>query len=174
MEKDGVRFTGIRAPQDDEVGLLDLPIRTCPPAQTEYRRQTDDAGGMSSPVTTVDVVAPHHNPGELLGKEVELIGGLRATEDSKGLWSAFSHRSAKARSGAVKRFIPTGGTKRVVITNQRLSESNIASRHDYSPFLMLLTNWSKLSSHLAMVFSGPTNLKNQGACEVSTTAANMR
>ena len=51
VEEDGMRLSGVRAPQENDVRLLDLAVRRRPAACTEHRRQTDDARGVSGSVT---------------------------------------------------------------------------------------------------------------------------
>jgi hypothetical protein len=86
VEEDRVRFTGVRAPQDNEIGLLDLAIRTRATTSTKNSRQTGDAWCMSGAITTVNVIAPHHHTGELLRHEIRLVAGLRATKQPERLW----------------------------------------------------------------------------------------
>ena len=59
MEEDGVRLAGIRSPEQNDIGVFRLAIRAGAAARTENRRQTGDAGGVSSSVTAIDVVCPH-------------------------------------------------------------------------------------------------------------------
>src|SRR6476660_6650267 len=65
VEKDGMRFPGVRTPKDDEVCLLNFLIGTCATAHSEDCRQTDDTRGMSSAVAAVDVVAAHYDARKL-------------------------------------------------------------------------------------------------------------
>jgi len=67
MEEDGMRLARIRPPKNDEVSLLDLTVGARAAACSENRRQTGDAGSVSSAIATVDVVASHHHAGEFLG-----------------------------------------------------------------------------------------------------------
>jgi hypothetical protein len=67
VKEDGMGFPGIGTPEDDEVCLFRLTIGAGAAARPEYRRQTDDAGGVSRTVATVDVVALKDGPGKLLG-----------------------------------------------------------------------------------------------------------
>src|SRR5207249_2147552 len=45
VEEDRVRLAGVRAPEDDQVGILDLLVRAGAAPGPENCRQTDDAGG---------------------------------------------------------------------------------------------------------------------------------
>ena len=69
VEEDRVRLARIRAPEQDQVGLLDLAVGARAATDPENRRQTGDAGGVSSAVAAVDVVAPDHRARELLAEK---------------------------------------------------------------------------------------------------------
>jgi hypothetical protein len=60
MKKDRVRFPRVGTPQQDDLRVFRFAIRTGAAARSEDRRQTGDAGSVSSPVTAIDVVRPHH------------------------------------------------------------------------------------------------------------------
>ena len=60
MKKDRVRLARVRAPQNGEVGLLDLFIGTRTASRTEYCRQTGDTRRVSSAVTAINIVAADH------------------------------------------------------------------------------------------------------------------
>jgi hypothetical protein len=76
MKENRVGFARIRAPQEDQICVLDFPIGACAPSRAENRRQTGDARRVSSPVTTVNVIAANDHTGELLRYEIHLIRGL--------------------------------------------------------------------------------------------------
>ena len=116
VKEDGMSLTRVRPPEQDEVGILDLAIGTSCATRTKNRRQTDDAGGVSSAVATVDVVRANDHPGKFLGQEIQLVRGLRATEYAEGLRAVFLHRAAKAGGGAVKGFLPTCGPQVAMVT----------------------------------------------------------
>jgi len=78
---------------------------------------------VSSAITTVDVVRTHDRPGELLGKEIQLVRRFRATEHSEALMSVLLHETPKFTCGVVKSFIPTGGTKLPLFPNQGICQS---------------------------------------------------
>ena len=80
MDRDGRYVYDLRK---DDFRLFDLLIGVRAAARTENRRQTDDAWSMSSPVTTIDVVAADHGPSKLLRYEVHLVRCLRTTEQPK-------------------------------------------------------------------------------------------
>ncbi len=77
-----MRFARIRAPQDDEVGLLRFAVGAGSATGSEYCRQTDDTGSVSGTVAGVDVIRAEHLPGELLDAVIDLVGGLRAGEEA--------------------------------------------------------------------------------------------
>ena len=60
VEEDRMRLPRVRAPQQDDVRVFHLAIRTGPASRTEYRRQTGDARGVSSTVAAIDIVGAHH------------------------------------------------------------------------------------------------------------------
>ena len=83
MEEDWVRFPRIGAPKQDDIGVFSFAIGTGAAARTEDRRQTGDAGGVSSAVTAIDVVCPHYRADKFLCRVVQLIRGFRAAEHPK-------------------------------------------------------------------------------------------
>ena len=84
MEEDRMRVPCVRAPQDDDIGLLGLAVGTRAPSRTKNRRQTGDARRVSRAVAAIDVIAAHDHPSELLCHEVHLVGSLRAAEQAEG------------------------------------------------------------------------------------------
>jgi len=76
MKEDGVGFARIRAPQENEIGLFDLPVGTGSASSTENCRQTGDTRCVSSAVTTVNVIAADDQSSKLLSHEVRLVSGL--------------------------------------------------------------------------------------------------
>jgi hypothetical protein len=85
MKENGMSLPRVGAPENDEVRVLSFAIGTRPATRAEDRRQTGDAWGMSSPVTAIDIVASDDSSGELLGQEVQLVGGLGAAEHAESL-----------------------------------------------------------------------------------------
>ena len=83
MEKNRVRFPRVRTPEQDDIGFFDFAIRTRAAACSKYRRQTGDAGSMSSPIAAVNVVAAHDTADEFLRRVVQLVRGLGAAEHAK-------------------------------------------------------------------------------------------
>jgi hypothetical protein len=59
MEEDRMRRSCIGTPKQNDVRLFNLAVGACPSARPEYRRQTDDAGSVSSAVTAIDIIASH-------------------------------------------------------------------------------------------------------------------
>src|SRR5215472_2391961 len=107
MKEDGVRLPRIGSPQQDDVRLFNLTIRAGAAARPEYRRQTGDAGGVSSTVATIDMVAADHRPHELLRGIIQLIGGFRATEHAERFGSVFCELSLETLRDAIEGLIPT-------------------------------------------------------------------
>jgi len=92
---------------------------------------------MSSPVTTINVVASDDGTGKLLSEEVEFIGSLGPTEEPEGLRPVLLHRRAESPGSPVQRFLPARGTKTPVLTNHGLSQSHILFCHmDRLPLLL--------------------------------------
>src|SRR5439155_13008527 len=107
MEEDGVRLARVRAPQDDEVGVLNLPVGARPAARAENRRQTDDARRVSRAVAAVDVVAADDAAGELLREIVHFVGRLRAAEHAEAGRPVALDDGAETERGAIERLVPT-------------------------------------------------------------------
>jgi hypothetical protein len=124
-------FAGVRSPQQDHIGIFNFTIRTGPPACSEYRRQTGDAGGVSSPVAAINIVRAHDAADELLRGVVQFISGLGATEHAKIPRIVLRDRPAERSNDAVQGFIPRSGTMRTVLPHQRLGQSGLhRSRHN--------------------------------------------
>src|SRR5207249_11768110 len=83
MEENGMRFPGVRSPEENDIRFFDLLIGVRTPACSENHRQTGDARSMSSTVTAVDVVASHHDASEFLRDEIHFVRSFRATEHSE-------------------------------------------------------------------------------------------
>src|SRR4051812_2546193 len=125
VEPDWMRRAGVRSPQEDDVRLLDLAVGARAPARPEYRRQTDDARGVSRPVATVDVVGAERDAGQLLRQEVHFVGGLRAAEDAEGVGAMRIDVAPETQRRAIERVFPTGGTKRAIHANQGFGQAGI-------------------------------------------------
>src|SRR5689334_5999620 len=123
VKENWVRLSRIRAPQQDHVRIFGFTIGTCPPARSEYRRQTDDAGGVSSSVAAIDVVCPHHGPDKLLRRIVQLIGGFGTAEHAEVARVVPVNGPAERRGHAVHGFIPRGWVMPAVFTDQRLGKA---------------------------------------------------
>src|SRR6266700_8125456 len=123
MEKNWVRFTRVRSPQQNYIGVLNFTIRTCTASRSKYRRQTGDARGVSSPVAAVYVVRPHHRSDELLRRIVQFVCGLGATEHAKVARIFFVNGFAERCGDAVHGLIPGSWTMRIVLTHQRLGQT---------------------------------------------------
>jgi len=106
VEEDGVRLPRVRPPEQDHVRFFNLAVRTGTAARPKDRRQTDDAGGVSSPVAAVDVVAPYHRANELLGNIVQLVGSLGATKHAEGPRVVLLDPGSEALGNAAERLVP--------------------------------------------------------------------
>ena len=120
MEEDRVRLPRVRAPQQDDIRLFNLTVRAGTAARPKYRRQTDDARGVSSTVAAIDIVTADHRPHELLRDIVELVGGFRATEHAERVRPVFFFLAPEAFGYAVQSLIPSGGTVLSIFTDKRL------------------------------------------------------
>jgi hypothetical protein len=123
MKKDRVRFPGVGAPKQDDVGIFRFTIRTGAAARPEDRRQTGDAGRVSSSITAIDIVRSHHGADKFLGRIVQFVRGLGAAEHSEISRIVFGNGLLERRSNAAHRFIPCGGMMSAVLAHQRLGKS---------------------------------------------------
>src|SRR5271154_3119418 len=123
MKENRVRVPRVRSPQEDDVRVFYLAIGACPASCSEYRRQTGDAWGMSSSVAAIDVVGPHDATDEFLRRVVQFIGGLRATEHAKVSMVVLRNGFPERRSNTGQGFLPSSGTMRTVLANQRSSQA---------------------------------------------------
>ena len=123
VEENRVRFPRVRAPQQNNVGVLNFAIRACPSACSKYRRQTGDARGVSSPVTAVDIVRTHHAANEFLRRIVQFVSSLGATEHAKVPRIVFLDGFSERRNHAVHGFIPPSGPMRTILAHQRLGQA---------------------------------------------------
>src|SRR5580698_10986750 len=110
MEKNRMGFPGVRSPQQNDVGVFNFAIRAGAAARPEYRRQTGDAGSVSSPVAAVDVIRTHDAADELLRRVIQLVGGLGAAEHAEVPRIVPRNRLAKRRGHPVHSFIPGSWT----------------------------------------------------------------
>ena len=129
MEENGMGFTGVGSPKDNEVCFLYLTIGTGAPAHSKDRRQTDDAGSVSSSVAAIDVVAVHHHASELLRHKVHLVGGFRTTEKPERIASVCGLCLEKTLRSAVKRLVPSRRAKRAIVTDKRGREAGTVGFH---------------------------------------------
>jgi hypothetical protein len=121
---------------------------------------------VSSAITTIDVVGPHDRTGELLGKEIQLVRGLRATEHSKAPLSVPLSQAPQAAGGTVKSFIP-GGSAQLPIFPDHGRGKTVSHRifHalppvDGNPHDAIL-KIAKLESRFLILKSQISNLKSQ-------------
>ena len=119
MEKNRMRLTGIRAPEQDDISLFSFTIRAGSATRSKDRRQTGDAGGVSSSVTAIDIVGAHHSPDKFLGSVVQLVRGLGTAEHAKVVRIVPRNGSSESVRNAVKSFIPGCRTMLPVFAHQR-------------------------------------------------------
>ena len=93
VEEDRVRLARVRAPEDDDIGVLYLRVAARATAQPEDGRQTDDRGRVSGAVAGVDVVGPDGLPDELLREVVGLVRRLRAGEEADSIGAVVVDRA---------------------------------------------------------------------------------
>ena len=110
MKKNRVGFPRIRTPQQDDVRFFNFAIAARATAGSEDRRQTGDAGGMSSPVAAINVVRAHDAADEFLRCIVQFVGGLGATEHAEVPRIVLRNRLAERRSDAIQGVIPRSRT----------------------------------------------------------------
>ncbi len=123
VEENRVCFPRVRAPQQNEVSVFNFAIRACPPTCSEYRRQTGDAGGMSSPVAAINVVGAHDTANEPLRRVIQFVSSLGATEHAKVPGIVFLDGFAERRRNPVQGFIPRSGTMQTIFAYQRLGQA---------------------------------------------------
>jgi hypothetical protein len=110
MKKNRMGLAGVRAPQKNYIRLFNFAVGAGAPSRTEYRRQTGDAGGVSSAVAAIDVVAADHRTNEFLRGVIQLVGRFRAAEHSKCAWPVQSDFAANSFGDAIESFFPCRGT----------------------------------------------------------------
>jgi len=83
---------------------------------------------VSGPVTAIDVVVAEDLPGEFRRQEVDLVGRLRAAEDSGGLATMGLQTLAESLGGAIECFVPGSGPKDAVVADERLRQAGVCAR----------------------------------------------
>jgi len=133
MKEDRMCLTRVRAPQQNDVSLLDLPVGTRAASRSEYRRQTGDARRVSSPVTTVNVVRADDGAHELLRNVIQLVRGLRAAEHSERARPMGLNLFPQPFYDMVQRLAPTCRSVPSVLANQRSRQTFGGSGFHVSP-----------------------------------------
>ena len=128
VEEDRMRLAGVRAPEQDHIGLLDLCVGRRAAARSEHRRQTDDARRVSGSVTGVDVVRAHHLTGELPRQEVHLVRRLGAGEDPERGRGVGLAGAGEAGCGPVEGLVPGGGAQDAVLADERGRQPSLVFR----------------------------------------------
>jgi hypothetical protein len=101
MKENGVRFARIRSPEQNHVGIFNFAIRTGAAARSEDRRQTGDAGGVSSPVTAIDIVGAHHAARKFLRGVIHFVNGFGTAEHAEVATVILGDGFAKRQRNAV-------------------------------------------------------------------------
>src|SRR5579863_47751 len=123
VEEDRVRVASVRSPKQDHICVFNFRIRACSSPCSEYRRQTGDAGGVSSTITAINVVGTHDAANEFLRRIVQFVGGLGATEHAEVPGIIFIDGLAERGRNPVHGFIPGSRTVCTVLTDQGLSQA---------------------------------------------------
>jgi hypothetical protein len=123
MEKDGMGFPRVGTPKQDHVSVFSFTIRAGAAARSEDRRQTGDAGRVSSTVTAIDVVCSHYRADKFLRRVVQLVRGLGAAEHSEIARIIFRNGSLEGSGNPVQGFIPRGRTMPAVFADQWLGKA---------------------------------------------------
>ena len=113
LEHDGMRLPGVRAPEDQDIRLLQLLIGRGPAPGTEHGRQTGDRGGVSGPVAAVDVVRADDGAHELLRGELSSFVVLEHANmpTASGPWADLA-RAQPPRHGVERDLHVVGGGRR--------------------------------------------------------------
>src|SRR5580765_5992984 len=106
MEENRVRLARVGAPEEADIGLLDLLEGASAPPGSKHSRQTDDARSVSGPVAAIDIVAADHHAGKLLGHEVHFVGALGATKKPKGARAVAIYNGLEDGGGPIHSFVP--------------------------------------------------------------------
>ena len=122
VKVDRMGIAGVGPPEDDQVRLLDLLVRTRAPARPEHCRQTDDARCVSSAVATVDIVRADDGPNKFLRSVVEFVRCLRTTKHAERPGGVSVNRVLKRARGYVQCMIPGRRLQRPVPPHKRLRE----------------------------------------------------
>src|ERR1043166_5965220 len=127
MEPDRVRFAGVRSPEEHDVGVFRLFVRAGAAPRSENCRQTDDAGSVSGPVTTVDVVVAEHHARELGRGEVHFVARLGTAENAERVAAVRGDVARESLGGAIQRLVPTRATQHAVLAHERVREPGVAA-----------------------------------------------
>ena len=164
VEEDGMRLARVRSPQDDEVRFLDLLVGARAATRSEHRRQTDDAGGVSSPVAAVDVVAAEDAARELLRQIVHFVGRLRATEHPEAARARARRRCARSPSAARSSASSQVASRSApVLADHRLRQSRV-----FHP------SWREINMRSRAGNTGRVEASCDGSCALSGRARRMQ
>jgi len=161
VKVDRMGIAGVGPPEDDQVRLLDLLVRTRAPARPEHCRQTDDTRCVSSAVATVDIVRADDGSNKFLRSVVEFVRCLRTTEHAERPGGVSVNRVLKRARGYVHCMIPGRRLQRPVPPYKRLRESGPSVRtagHED----IILTRFSR-QQETETVLSGCTARRQVGS-----------
>ena len=119
LEHDRMRLAGVRAPEHEDVRLLQLLVGRGAASGTEHGRQPGDRRGVSGPVAAVDVVRADHAAHELLRGVVQLVRGLGAREHADGVRPVGRPWRARARAPRCRARRPRWSGRRTPSTRTR-------------------------------------------------------
>jgi hypothetical protein len=117
MEKDWVGFPGIRSPQQNHIGIFNFAIRAGAAPGSKNRRQTGDAGGVSSSVATIDIVGAHDAADEFLRGVIYFVNGLGAAEHAEVMRVVPGDGFAEGGGDATHGLVPSGRTMGTVFAD---------------------------------------------------------
>ncbi len=129
VKENRMGVAGVRAPEDDDIRLFDLPIGARPSARSEDVRQTGDARSVSRTVAAIDVVASHDDARELLCHEVHFVRRLGTAEQPEGRTLVLFEAARRS----LERFVPACGAERApvsLVAYHRLRQSLVAFSHN--------------------------------------------
>src|SRR5215475_7569968 len=134
MEKDGMCLPGVGTPQEDHIRFLDFAVGTGSATRPENRRQTGDAGSMSSTVAAINVVAADDGANEFLRGVVQFVGGFGTTKHAKRARAMQRHLFLKPFRSALHCFVPCRRALFAIFADERSCQPIIRlMRHNGPP-----------------------------------------
>ena len=133
VEEDRMRLPGVRAPQEDDVRLLDLPVRRRPAARSEHRRQTDDARRVSGAVTASRCCSCPSPGARTSARGSSSRSSPSSTRRSRT--TSTRRPRARARSPAaarVERLVPGRGPELAAVADERRGQATLWDRRTHT------------------------------------------